>query len=151
MTETLLTTDDQELLLNDEDLFIKPQKKNKILVLSDHPLAPSGVGVQARFLIEGLIQTGKFSFRCLGGAMKHANYDTVAVNPDFIVKPVDGFGTKEMIRALLYTERPDALLLFTDPRQFIWLWEMEEEIRQVCPITYWHRSEEHTSELQSQR
>lgn len=135
MTESLLTADND--LLGD-DLFIKPQRKNKILFLSDHPLAPSGVGVQARFLIEGLIKTGRYSFRCLGGAIKHQDYRTIRVNDDFIVKPVDGFGNHEMIRQLLITERPDALLIFTDPRQFIWLWEIEDEIHQVCPITYWH-------------
>jgi glycosyltransferase involved in cell wall biosynthesis len=116
----------------------QPIKKHKILVLSDHPLATSGVGVQARFLIEGLIRTGKYSFRCLGGAIKHPDYNTIKVNDDFIIKPVDGFGTKEMLRHLLATERPDALFLFTDPRQFIWVWEMEEEIHQICPIVYWH-------------
>lgn len=135
MTESLLTVDND--LLGD-DLFIKPKKKKKILMLSDHPLAPSGVGVQARFLIEGLVNTGNYSFRCLGGAIKHQDYRTIQVNEDFIVKPVDGFGTHDMMRSLLITEKPDALLIFTDPRQFIWLWEIEDEIHQVCPITYWH-------------
>lgn len=92
----------------------------------------------SRFLIEGLIATGNYTFRCLGGAIRHGSYDTIQVNPDFIVKPVDGFGTKDMIRSLLYSEQPDAIFLFTDPRQFIWLWEMEDEIHQVCPIVYWH-------------
>jgi glycosyltransferase involved in cell wall biosynthesis len=127
------TVDDDDFLL-----FTKPQKKYKIVVLSDHPLAPSGVGVQARFLIEGLVATGKFSFRCLGGAIKHDNYETIGVNQDFIVKPVDGFGNPDMIKSILLAERPDALLLFTDPRQFIWVWEMADEIKQICPITYWH-------------
>jgi glycosyltransferase involved in cell wall biosynthesis len=136
--QNLIENNSQLLNLDDDDLFIKPQKKKKILFLSDHPLAPSGVGVQARFLIEGLIKTGKYTFRCLGGAMKHNDYKTVAVNEDFIIKPVDGFGTKEMIRELLITEKPDAILIFTDPRQFIWLWEMEDEIHQVCPVLYWH-------------
>jgi glycosyltransferase involved in cell wall biosynthesis len=127
--------------MSEENTFLTAfnfKKKYKVITLSDHPLAPSGVGVQARFLIDGLIKTGQWSFRCLGGAMKHAKYDTVAVNPDFIVKPVDGFGSKELIRQLLITEQPDAIFLFTDPRQFIWLWEMEDEIHQVCPIVYWH-------------
>lgn len=123
---------------DDEEFFFKPQKKHKIIFLSDHPLATSGVGVQARFLIEGLIKTGRYTFRCLGGAMKHSDYRTVAVNEDFIVMPVDGFGTKEQIRSILLTEKPDAIFIFTDPRQFIWLWEMEDEVRQVCPIVYWH-------------
>jgi hypothetical protein len=139
--EDLLKNEDNNSLLMDDgadDLFIKPIKKRKILFLSDHQLAPSGVGVQSRFLIDGLNKTGKYTFRCLGGAIKHQKYETIAVNPDFIVKPVDGFGTKEMIRDLLLTEKPDAVFLFTDPRQFIWLWEMEDEIHQVCPIVYWH-------------
>jgi glycosyltransferase involved in cell wall biosynthesis len=36
------------------------------------------------------------------------------------------------------TEKPDALIIFTDPRQFVWLWEVEDEIHQLCPIAYWH-------------
>ena len=97
------------------------QKKHKILLLSDHPLSTSGVGTQARWLINGLINTGKYTFRCLGGAMKHSDYQTVVVNDDFIVKPVDGFGDRNLLRVLLATEKPDALMLFTDPRFFIWV------------------------------
>ena len=113
-------------------------QKKKVLLLSDHALSTSGVGTQARWLVNGLVATGKYTFRCLGGAMKHTNYDTIAVNPDFIIKPVDGFGNKELLRSLLVTEKPDALMLFTDPRFFIWVWEMEDEIHQVCPIVYNH-------------
>lgn len=118
--------------------FKAPGKKNKILWLSDHPLSTSGVGTQSRFLIEGLLATGKYSFQCLGGAIRHENYNLIQVKPDWVIKPVDGFGTRQMIRELLLTERPDAVFLFTDPRQFIWLWEMADEIQQVCPIVYWH-------------
>lgn len=113
-------------------------KKHKILLLSDHPLSTSGVGVQARYLINGLVATGRYSFRCFGAALKHTNYDVVKVSDDFVVKPIDGFGTKELLRMALVTERPDVLMLFTDPRFFIWVWEMEDEIHQICPISYWH-------------
>lgn len=115
-----------------------PKKKYKILTLCDHPLSTSGVGVQAGLLFNGLINTGKYKFVCLGGAQKHAEYHIMQPNADMIIKPVDGFGTKEQVRQLLLTERPDAVFLFTDPRQFIWVWEMADEIRQLCPITYWH-------------
>lgn len=114
------------------------KKKKKILVLCDHPLSTSGVGIQARYLINGLLETGEYQFRCFGAAVKHSNYDTVVVNEDFIIKPIDGFGDRDMLRMALATEKPDALLLFTDPRFFIWVWEMEEEIHQICPIVYWH-------------
>lgn len=107
-------------------------------MLCDHPLHPSGVGIQSKLLIDGLVQTGKYSFRVLGGAIKHADYNTIKVNEDFYVKPVDGFGSKDMVREILVTEQPDAIIIFTDPRQFVWLWEMEDEIKQFCPILYWH-------------
>lgn len=115
-------------------------QKRKILMLSDHPLSTSGVGTQSRWLITGLLATGKYSFRCLGGALRHENYETIAVdgNPDFVIKPVNGFGNRDMLRQILATERPDALMLFNDPRFFIWTWEFEDEIHQVCPIVYWH-------------
>ena len=112
--------------------------KNTILLLSDHPLSTSGVGTQARWLVNGLINTGKYSFRCFGGAVKHDDYNTTAVNSDFIIKPTDGFGDRNLLRQTLIQLRPDAIILFTDPRFFIWIWEMADEIRQICPITYWH-------------
>jgi len=126
------------LIKQAEPIITTPVSKKKILFLSDHPLAPSGVGVQARMLIEGLLKTGKYTFRCLGGAIKHPDYSTTVVNSDFIIKPVDGFGTREQVRNILMTEKPDALVIFTDPRQFVWLWEVEDEIHQLCPIAYWH-------------
>ena len=113
-------------------------KKKKVLVLSDHALSTSGVGVQTRHLINGLLKKNEWTFRQFGAAMKHDNYDTVHVNDDFIIRPIDGFGTPELLRVTLATEKPDLLLLFTDPRFFIWAWEMEDEIHQVCPIAYWH-------------
>lgn len=94
--------------------------------------------MQSRYLINGLLETKEYSFRCFGAAVKHADYNTVVVNEDFIIKPIDGFGNRDMLRMALAIEKPDALFLFTDPRFFIWVWEMEEEIHQICPIVYWH-------------
>jgi len=101
-------------------------------------VSTSGVGVQSRYLAQGLIGTGKYSFRCYGGAVKHDNYETIKVSDDFVIKPTNGFGDQNMLRMTLATERPDVLLLFTDPRFFIWVWEMEDEIHQICPIAYNH-------------
>jgi len=107
-------------------------------MLSDHALSTSGVGTQSRHLIEGMIKKGRWSFRQFGAAMKHVDYRTIAINEDFIIKPIDGFGNPEMLRVALATEKPDALFLFTDPRFFLWLFEMEDEVRQMCPIVWWH-------------
>lgn len=119
-------------------------ERMKILMLCDHPLVPSGVGTQARYLIEGLLKTQRYKFVVYGGAVKHPDYRTQQVAPDkfgdgnWIIFPVDGYGDKEKLRATLQREKPDAILLFTDPRFFIWVWEMEDEIRSYCPIIYWH-------------
>ncbi len=112
--------------------------KKKILVLSDHALSTSGVGVQTRHLIQGLLEKNRYTFRQFGAALKHQDYSTIAVNDDFIIKPIDGFGDRDLIRVTLATEKPDALLIFTDPRFFIWLFEMEDEVHQICPIIWWH-------------
>ncbi len=112
--------------------------KYKVLMLSDHALSTSGVGTQSRHLINGLLKKGVWSFRQFGAAVKHDDYNTVKVNEDFVIKPIDGFGNKELLRMALATEKPDVLFLFTDPRFYYWLFEMEDEIRQICPIVYWH-------------
>lgn len=112
--------------------------KFKVLVLSDHALSTSGVGTQTRHLIEGLLQKGCWSFRQFGAALKHKDYRTVVVNNDFIIKPIDGFGDPDTLRVTLATEKPDLLFIFTDPRFFTWLFDMEDEIHQVCPIAWWH-------------
>jgi len=118
--------------------------RKKILVLSDHPLVPSGVGIQTKLLIEGLLETERYKFVCLGGAIKHADYQIQEVAPDkfgkenWIIHPVNGHGDKDKLRQFLRSERPDAVLLVTDPRFFTWVWEMEDEIRSQCPLLYWH-------------
>ncbi len=116
-------------------------KKTKILVLADHPLSPSGVGTQTKYMIEGLLKTGRYQFVCLGGAMKHNDYTPVNVEPwkdDWVVIPVDGYGNPEIIRSILHREKPDVLWFMTDPRFYEWLWEIENEIRTVVPMVYYH-------------
>jgi glycosyltransferase involved in cell wall biosynthesis len=115
--------------------------KKKILVLSDHPLSPSGVGTQTRYMIEALLKTGRYQFVCLGGAVKHENYNPTRVDPyqeDWIIYPVDGYGNPEIIRSVLQKEKPDVLWFMTDPRFYEWLWEIENEVRAVCPMVYYH-------------
>lgn len=113
-------------------------KKLKILALSDHALSTSGVGTQSRHLFNGLIKKGCWTIRQFGAALKHTDYRTHIVNDDFIIKPIDGFGNPDMLRVALATEKPDILFLFTDPRFFYWLFDMEDEIHQICPIVWWH-------------
>jgi len=116
-------------------------KKKKILVLSDHPLSPSGVGTQTKYFIEALLKTGRYQFLCLGGAMKHQNYEPQQVEPwgnDWRIFPIDGYGNHEIIRSVMQKERPDVLWFMTDPRFYGWLWEIENEIRVNMPMVYYH-------------
>jgi glycosyltransferase involved in cell wall biosynthesis len=113
-------------------------KKLKILALSDHALSTSGVGTQSRHLFNGLVSKGNWSIRQFGAALKHSDYRTVVVNDDLIIKPIDGFGNPDMLRVALASEKPDILFIFTDPRFFTWLFDMEDEIHQICPIVWWH-------------
>jgi len=116
-------------------------KKIKVLVLSDHPLSPSGVGTQTKYVIESCLKTEKFQFICLGGAIKHRDYTPVKVEPhgeDFVVIPVDGYGNHDMIRSIMRTHKPDILWFMTDPRFFTWLWDIENEIRSCVPMVYYH-------------
>ena len=35
-------------------------------------------------------------------------------------------------------KKPDILWMMTDPRFYEWLWAIENEIRPMCPIVYYH-------------
>ena len=115
--------------------------KKRVMVIADSPLAPSGVGTQTKYMIEGLLRTGEFSFVCLAGAIKHKDYRPVQVEghgEDWIIHPVDGYGNEDIIRSMISQYKPDALWFMTDPRFYVWLWQMEDEIRQNIPMVYYH-------------
>tara|TARA_R110002020_G_scaffold93344_2_gene225254 strand:- start:33990 stop:35276 length:1287 start_codon:yes stop_codon:yes gene_type:complete len=115
--------------------------KKKILVLSDHPLSPSGVGTQTKYMIEALLKTDRYQFVCLGGAIKHNDYRPQRIEPygdDWVIYPIDGYGNDETVRSVLRKEKPDALWFMTDPRFYGWLWEIENEVRANVPMIYYH-------------
>ena len=116
-------------------------EKIKILTMSDHPLSPSGVGMQTRYMIESMLKTGKYQFISLGGAIKHDNYEPVRMEDygeDWTIFPVDGYGNQEMIRSIIRNEKPDIMWIMTDPRFWMFLWEIENEVRPLMPIVYYH-------------
>jgi glycosyltransferase involved in cell wall biosynthesis len=117
------------------------EKKIKILTLSDHPLSPSGVGTQTKYIIEGMLATGRYEFLSFAGAMKHEDYTpqkTEQWGDDWIIAPVDGYGSQDQIRSAIRQQRPDILWFMTDPRFYGWLWEIENEIRSLIPMIYYH-------------
>lgn len=116
-------------------------EKIKVFVISDHPMAPSGVGTQTKYVIDALIRTGRYKFICLGGAIQHHDYTPQKIEgygDDWIIQPVDGYGTPDMVRSVIWNEKPDMLWFMTDPRFFGWLWQIENEIRKNVPMIYYH-------------
>tara|TARA_R100001082_G_scaffold106750_1_gene79896 strand:+ start:2386 stop:3654 length:1269 start_codon:yes stop_codon:yes gene_type:complete len=116
-------------------------RKIKVLTISDHPLSPSGVGTQTKNVIEALLQSGMFEVFSLAGAIKHNDYQAQTVEPygqSWIIQPVDGYGDQDAIRSLVRTVKPDIVWFMTDPRFWEWLWAMDNEIRPLAPMVYYH-------------
>ncbi len=127
---------------------IKRRVKKKILLLSDDLRMSSGVGTMSREIVMGTID--KYDWVQVGGAIKHPDNgkiidmnqttaDETGVEDAYLkIYPVDGYGNPELVRQLIQTEKPDAIMIYTDPRFWEWLFQMEHEIRQYIPIFYYN-------------
>ncbi len=122
-------------------------KKKKILLLSDDLRLHSGVGTMSKEVV--LNTCHKYDWVQVGGAIKHPDAGKrLDVSSDIhkwtgkensvVIYPVSGYGDPNLIRHLIETEKPDAILHFTDPRFWGWLYQMEHEIRQQIPIMYYN-------------
>ena len=129
-------------------------QKIKVLTISDHPLLPSGVGTQTKYVIEALLEAGQFEIISLGGAIKHPDYNPMRTEEwgaDWTIIPIDGYGNKQVVREALRVHKPDILYFMTDPRFYGWLWEMEDEIRQSVPMLYYHVWDNYPAPLYNDR
>ena len=122
-------------------------KKKKILLLSDDLRMASGIATMSKELVIGTVH--KYDWFQVGAAINHPEQGKVLdVSEDIKnrygvedasvkILPWNGYGNQDLLRQLLNTEQPDAILHFTDPRYWTWLYEMEHEIRQNVPILYY--------------
>jgi glycosyltransferase involved in cell wall biosynthesis len=122
--------------------------KKKILLLSDDLRMASGIANVSKQLVLGTVH--KYDWVQLGAAIKHPESGKVMDLSEDIrnrtgikdasvkIYPFDGYGNPDAIRQLLMVEKPDAILHFTDPRYWIWLYEMAHEIRQSVPLFFYH-------------
>jgi glycosyltransferase involved in cell wall biosynthesis len=127
--------------------YIPRDQRKKILLLSDDIRTYSGVGCQSRNIV--LNTAHHFNWVNLGGAVKHPDagkgFDlSIEINEitnitDSSVKVIaaDGYGDTNMLRQIITQEKPDAIMHFTDPRYWIWLYQMENEIRQKIPMVFY--------------
>ena len=122
--------------------------KRKILIMSDDLRMSSGVGTMSREIVLGTLQ--HYDWVQIGGAIKHPEDGKIvdmndAVRQDLGIKdanlkiyPVSGYGNEEIVRYMLVHEKVDAILHYTDPRFWGWLYQMEHEVRQNVPIFYYN-------------
>tara|TARA_B110000503_G_scaffold44599_1_gene72822 strand:+ start:12289 stop:13719 length:1431 start_codon:yes stop_codon:yes gene_type:complete len=126
--------------------YIKQSDRKKILLITDDIRVHSGVGQIGRELVTNT--SGHYNWVQLAGSIQHPEKGKLLDLSDDINKergledsyvklyPVDGYGDEEILRKIIQLEKPDAILLITDPRYFMWLFQMEEEIRSQIPIAY---------------
>ena len=125
----------------------KPKKK-KILLLSDDLRLHSGIATQSKeFVLKTL---HKYDWVQLGAALNHpdngkildvshdAAKESGVEDASLKIYCTNGYGNPDTVRQLINVEKPDAILHFTDPRYWVWLYQMEHEIRQFVPIFYYN-------------
>ena len=126
--------------------YIPQAQRKKILLLSDDIRFTSGIATMAKEIVLGTAH--RFNWINLGAAVQHPENgqrldvcaDTnlhAGINDSSVyIYPCNGYGTPEIVRQLLEIEKPDAIVFFTDPRYWIWLFQMENEIRKKIPMIY---------------
>lgn len=123
-------------------------KKKKILLLSDDLRMTSGIATMSKEIVLGTIH--KYDWVQLGAAIKHPEFGKVVdVNDDIRKRtgvtdanlkiiPYNGYGDMGILRKLINEEQPDAILHFTDPHYWQWLYDNEHEVRQQVPLLFYH-------------
>ena len=127
--------------------YIPKDQRKKILFLCDDIRLHSGIGTMAKEIV--LNTAHHFNWVNLGAAIKHpeagkafdlstqVNQSIGITDSDVKVFPNDGYGNDQIIRQLIDQQKPDAILHFTDPRYWTWLYRMEKEIRTKIPLIFY--------------
>jgi glycosyltransferase involved in cell wall biosynthesis len=126
--------------------YIPKDKRKKIILICDDIRVHSGVATVAREIVTHTCH--HFNWVNIGGAINHpdqgkkldlsADSNQIAGIDDSYVMmyPTNGYGDVDFLRQVIKIEKPDAIMLITDPRYFVWLFNIEQEIRKNIPITY---------------
>ena len=122
--------------------------KKRILLLSDDLRMTSGISTMSREIVMGTVD--RFNWLQLGAGINHPeNGKIIDVDMDVREKtgvkdaelkiiPYNGYGDIGILRKILSEVKIDAILHFTDPHYWQWLYDNEHEIRQQVPILYYH-------------
>jgi len=122
-------------------------KKPKILLLSDDLRTHSGIATMSNEFVMGTCD--KYDWVQLGAIINHPNHGQVhdlsadvalhtgVEDASVKVYAHNGYGNAAVLQEVLNMEKPDAILHFTDPRFWQWLYDIEHPIRQHIPIMYY--------------
>ena len=128
--------------------YIPKDQRKKILLLSDDLRMSSGVGTMSREMVVGTAH--HYNWVQVGGAINHPEQGkkvdiSQAVNEEIgltdasvMIYPFNGYGNIDFIRWLIENEKIDAIMPYTDPRFWSWLFNHEHELRQKLPIFFYH-------------
>jgi len=132
--------------MNQSFKYLPPNKRKKILLICDDIRVHSGVATIAKEIVINTSQ--HFNWVQIAGAIKHpeqgkivdaseaTNVSSGLTNSSVVLYPSEGYGNPDILRDILKKEKPDAIMLITDPRYFEYIWVMENEIRKNIPIIY---------------
>ena len=126
--------------MNKDFKYIPKDKRKKILLICDDIRVHSGVATVAKEIV--LFTSHHFNWVQMGGSIKHPDQGKIldlseSTNKEMglndaqtILYPVNGYGNSNIVREIIAREKPDALMLFTDPRYFMHIWNMEMNMGQ---------------------
>ena len=115
--------------------------------MSDDLRMHSGVATVSKDIV--FEPLNEYDWVQIGGAISHPEkgkiidmsqgLDEFGIKNGYLkIYPVDGYGSEDILREVIQIEKPDAILHYTDPRFWIWFYNMEAEIRQTMPIFYYN-------------
>ena len=108
----------------------------------------SGIATMSREIVMGTLKW--FDWVQIAGAIQHPdkgkviNMDAASAAasgvPDakVVLYPVDGYGSEEILYTILDREKPQAIMHFTDPRFWGWLYAIERQLRGHIPLVYYN-------------
>jgi len=132
--------------MNKSFKYLPKDQRKKILLICDDIRVHSGVATVAKEIV--LHTSHHFNWVQMAGAIKHPdvgkrldlsesiNKETNTLDSSVTLYPINGYGDQNLIRQVIEIENPDAILLITDPRYFIHIFNMEVELRKKIPISY---------------
>ena len=132
--------------MNQSFKYLPTTERKKILLICDDIRVHSGVATVAKEMVINTAQ--HFNWVQMAGAIGHpdqgkkldlsadTNTTTGLKDSSIILYPIEGYGNPDLLRNLIDQEKPDAIMLITDPRYFEYIFAMENEIRKQLPIIY---------------